>query len=425
MLIYFRFKNYKCFKDEATLFMEATRLKNLKESNTFEIDKISLLKSAVIYGPNASGKSSVIDALKKMKDIVLHSLDFGISKNYNAEPFLLNIKTQSEVSLFEVAIIVDNVKYRYGFEINIDSTIKKEWLYQKKLQYKSREINLFKREDSNIILGASFKEGKALIEKTRDNALFLTVVAQFNGEISNKILEWFKELNILSNLKSDDFEHFSFEMLKNDTLKEKIVTIIKEADVGIYDIINKKITYEELKKDNKNIDKLPDFIIDEIKEKGIDTIETKHIVYDEEGNFFGLKNFDLSMESDGTKKLLALVGPLLYTLFNGKVLVIDELDNSLHTSLVRAIVKLFNSNKFNKLGAQIIFTTHDTNLLDQELFRRDQIYFTQKDIYGASELYSLVEYGKGKARDDLALEKNYLKGKFGATPHINFSLLDE
>jgi len=425
MLIYFGLKNYKCFKGETTLFMEATKLKNLKDSNVFDIDKISLLKSAVIYGPNASGKSSVIDALKKMKDIVLHSLDFGISKNYIAEPFLLNTKSQSEASLFEVAIIIDNIKYRYGFEIETNGIIKKEWLFQKKLQHKSREISLFQREYNSITLGASFKEGKSLIDKTRENALFVTVVAQFNGEISNKILKWFKELNILSNLKSDEFEHFSFEMLKDNDLKENIVTIIKEADVGIYDIINKKITYEELKSKNKDIEKLPDFIIDKIKEKGVDTIETKHIIYDEENNFAGFKNFNIDRESDGTKKLLALVGSLLDTLFNGKVLVIDELDNSLHTSLVRAIVKLFNSNEFNRLGAQLIFTTHDTNLLDQELFRRDQIYFTQKDIYGASELYSLVEYGKGKARDDLVLEKNYLKGKFGATPHINFSLLDE
>jgi len=425
MLVYFRFKNYKCFKDEATLFMEATKLKNLKESNVFDIDKVSLLKSTVIYGPNASGKSSVIDALRKMKNIVLHSLELGISKNYNPEPFLLNTKSQNEPTIFEVEIVIDKIKYRYGFEIETNGIIKKEWLFQKKLQHKSREINLFQREYNSITLGASFKEGKSLIDKTRENALFVTVVAQFNGEISDKILKWFKKLNILSNLKSNEFEHFSFEMLKDNDLKDKIVTIIKEADVGIYDIINKKITYEELKSKNKDIEKLPDFIIDKIKEKGVDTIETKHIVYDEENNFAGFKNFNIDRESDGTKKLLALVGPLLDTLFNGKVLVIDELDNSLHTSLVRAIVKLFNSKKFNSLGAQLIFSTHDTNLLDQKLFRRDQIYFTQKNIFGASELYSLVEYGKGKARDDLVLEKNYLKGKFGATPHINFSLLDE
>jgi len=360
-----------------------------------------------------------------MKNIVLHSLELGISKNYNPEPFLLNTKSQNEPTIFEVEIVVDKIKYRYGFEIETNGIIKKEWLFQKKLQHKSREINLFQREYNSITLGASFKEGKSLIDKTRENALFVTVVAQFNGEISNKILKWFKELNILSNLKSDEFEHFSFEMLKDNDLKEKIVAIIKEADVGIYDIINKKITYEELKSKNKDIEKLPNFILNDIKENGVNTIETKYIVYDEENNFAGFKNFNIDRESDGTKKLLALVGPLLDTLFNGKVLVIDELDNSLHTSLVRAIVKLFNSKKFNSLGAQFIFSTHDTNLLNQELFRRDQIYFTQKDIFGASELYSLVEYGKGKARDDLALEKNYLKGKFGATPHINFSLLGE
>jgi hypothetical protein len=141
--------------------------------------------------------------------------------------------------------------------------------------------------------------------------------------------------------------------------------------------------------------------------------------YSHDNSFNGLKSFDLEFESDGTQKLLALSAPIIETLLKGEILVIDELDNSMHTELVNEIIKLFNSKKTNPFNAQLIFSTHDTNLLNQELFRRDQIWFTQKDIYGVSELYSLVEYGKGKTRDDMVLEKNYLDGKFGATPNIN------
>jgi hypothetical protein len=200
------------------------------------------------------------------------------------------------------------------------------------------------------------------------------------------------------------------------------VTLIKNADVGISDIKKKTISYDELKQDNPKLDELPNFLVDEMKKNGLSTIETSHIQYQDENSFNQFIPFSLKMESDGTQKLLALSAPIIETLIKGEILVIDELDNSLHTELAQEIVKLFNSKESNPNNAQLIFTTHDTNLLNQKLFRRDQIWFTQKDIYGASELYSLIDYGRGKTRDDLVLEKNYLNGNFGAVPHIvNFA----
>jgi len=418
MLVNFRVENFKSFKDLTEFSMEATKLKNLRESNTFDINNISLLKSAVIYGANASGKSSLLKAMETMKEFIENSISIKETDNFEVQPFLLNNETAKKETFFEIEFIIDEILYRYGFNIAIDAIIRKEWLFQKKLQSKARENRLFERDEQEIILGNLFKEGRLLSEKTRENALFLSVVAQFNGVISEKILLWFKQFNHISNTRSDEFKHYSFDKLEDDKFKEKIVTLIKNADVGISDIKKKKISYEELKVDNPKLDELPSFLIDEMKKNGLSTIETSHIQYKEENSFNQFISFPLKMESDGTQKLLALSAPIIETLITGEILVVDELDNSLHTELVQEIVKLFNSEETNPNRAQLIFTTHDTNLLNQKFFRRDQIWFTQKDIYGASELYSLIDYGKGKTRDDLVLEKNYLNGNFGAIPQI-------
>jgi len=419
MLVNFRVENFKSFKDLAEFSMEATKLKNLKDSNTFTINNISLLTSAVIYGANASGKSSLLDAMKSMRAIIKNSVDVEKSKDYRARPFLLNKETADKQTIFEIEFVIEQTIYRYGFEIDIESKILKEWLFQKKLKLRSRYTPLFERDREAISISSNFKEGNKLIDKTRDNALFLTVVAQFNGEISEAIIKWMNKLNILSNTKSEMFENYSFSKLDDSEFKDKIVSLIKSADVGIYDISKSTISFDELIKEDSNLKELPEFILEKIKEDGMSTIKTEHIQYNKDGTFYKMKTFDLSFESDGTQKLLALTAPILDTLECGNVLIIDELDNSLHTELVEAIIKLFNSNETNPNNAQLIFTTHDTNLLNQKLFRRDQIWFAQKNILGQSELYSLVEYGKGKTRDDLVLEKNYLDGKFGAIPHIS------
>jgi len=418
MLVNFRVENFKSFKDLTEFSMEATKLKNLRDSNTFDVNNVSLLKSAVVYGANASGKSSLLYAMNSMKHIIETSLNKKDAEEFIPQPFLLNSSTEKKETFFEIEFIVEEILYRYGFNIATDATILNEWLYQKKLLSKARESRLFNRENQNFTLGTLFKEGKLLTDKTRENALFLSVVAQFNGFVSEKVTNWFKEFNIISNTRSDEFKHYSFDKLEDNTFREKIVTFIKNADVGISDISKKKISYEELKTENPNLDDLPTFLIDEMKKNGFSTIETSHIQYKDENSFNKFIAFPLERESDGTQKLLALSALIIETLTKGEVLVIDELDNSLHTELVEAIIKLFNSKETNPNNAQLIFSTHDTNLLNQELFRRDQIWFTEKNIYGESELYSLVEYGKGKTRDDLALEKNYLDGKFGAIPHI-------
>ncbi len=420
MLVNFRVENFKSFKDFTEFSMEATKLKKLKESNTFKMHNISLLKSAVVYGANASGKSNLKNAMSYMKRVVEMSLDNNFMKNYPHTPFLLNSESENRPSFFEIEFIIDEIFFRYGFAIEKEGLIYQETLYQKKLQANSREVLLFKREKNSFLIKPAFKEGKKLDEKTRPNVLFLSVVAQFNGTISTKILSWFEKFHIISNISHRDFQEFSFKMLEDKAFKEKMVSLIKSADVGIHDIEKKVLLFDEVaqKIGQDALREVPKDVLQDIEKNGLSTIETIHLQYDKNGNFHKLRPFELELESEGTKKFLALSAPILDTLLNGEILLIDELDNSLHTELVRAIIKLFNSKESNPNHAQLIFTTHDTNLLDQELFRRDQIWFTEKDIYGATDLYSLVEYGKGSARNDLVLEKNYLDGKFGAKPHI-------
>lgn len=419
MLVNFRVENFKSLKNNTQFSMQATKLKNLTESNTFLLNNVSLLKSAVIYGANASGKSNVLSALENMKQVVKNSMNIETIKQYPLQTYLLNIESEKKDTTFEIEIIIGDIIYRYGFSIYEKGVIQNEWLEQKNMIPRAKWNNLFNREKQSITLGNLFAEGKLLEDKTRDNALFLSVVAQFNGEKSQSILQWFNNIKILSNIKNEEFEHYSFKMLEEESFKDRIVSFIKSADTGISNIKMKKLKLDDLKLGKKELEQLPDFILNELKEKGLSSIETLHIQYNDDNSFKAFKSFPLDFESTGTRKLLALSAYIIDTLDDGGILIVDELDNSMHTDLVESIIKLFNSKVTNPNNAQLIFTTHDTNLLKQENFRRDQIWFTQKDIFGATELYSLVEYGKGKTRDDLVLEKNYLNGKFGGKPHIS------
>jgi len=422
MLISFNCSNFRSYKDDFEFSMEATKLRNLRDSNILTVNNLSLLSSSVIYGANASGKSNFIKAIAKMKAIIKNSTNIEKTKFYPHEPFLLNIDTKKSPTKYEIEIVIDEIKYRYGFKINYDATIKEEWLYQKKLKPYAKDILLFNRTKENIELFGDFKDTKVLENKTRKDALFLTVTAEFNNTIAQKIYQWFDKLKIISNLNTTYLEPFAFEKLKDNKYKEKIVNLIKNADVGISDIINKNLSYDEFSRtmgDATNILKtLPTEVQENIKANGITKIETSHMVYDKNQEFVSYEKFDLDFESDGTKKLLALSGPLVNSIVNGYPIIIDELDNSLHIDLIKAIIDMYHDKSVNKNNAQLIFTTHNTSLLDQNIFRRDQIWFVEKDLYGSSDLYSLVEYGKGKARDDLALEKNYNAGKFGAKPSI-------
>jgi uncharacterized protein len=417
MLIEFTVGNYKSFKEPVTLSMEAAKItakeKRIDEQNTFTVDDHTrLLKSAAVYGANASGKSNVADALRCMRHLVINSSrESQASDPIAVEPFLLSEATVNQPSFFEIVFLLEGTQYRYGFEVD-RKRVQSEWLFYVP---RKRESRLFERQGDQITLSGVFKEGKDLPDKTRPNALFLSVVAQFNGKIAQSILMWFRNCNIISGLQDAEYLGYTLHCLDEGEHRDEIVELIRKLDLSIQDV--------RVEKASINLDTLPlelrERLSNDVLEKGDIkqvTLSTYHQRYNLERSPSLLVSFDFeTQESEGTRKIIALAGPLLDTLKQGKVLVVDEFDARLHPLISLEIIKLFHTQETNPHNAQLLLMTHDTNLLDKDLFRRDQIWFTEKDRYGASVLYSLVEY---KVRNDEMFEKNYIQGKYGAIPFI-------
>jgi hypothetical protein len=407
MLQQFTVANWASFKEEMTLSLEASADTEHEES-VVEVCGTRLLKSTVIYGANASGKSNLLAAMNFLKMFVLtSSKDTQVEEEIQIEPFRLSTECDGKPSRFEIVFFQDNAKFRYGFEVD-NRRIHSEWLFSSS---SNREAELFTRTESKIEYNSDrFKEGKGLTEKTRPNALFLSVVAQFNGEISAAILKWFRNFGFISATRNPALR-FTIERLNNPLFAERVLEMSRVADLGISNLIPKLYHYTDAD--------LPDMpaasrknIIGKLRNVELKTVHQK---FDSNNKPIDSVEFDLEKnESEGTKKYLAMTGPLIDALEGGKVLAADELDARMHPLLSRAIVSLFNSTKNNKM-AQLIFATHDTNLLNRHFFRRDQIWFTEKNTFGATSLYSLSEI---KVRKDASFGKDYILGKYGAVPFI-------
>jgi len=413
MLIEFTIKNFSSIKDEIVFSMESTKYKadNL-ENNNFKLGTLELLKSAVIFGPNASGKSNILLAMKKMRDVI----ELSLSNKYRysgISAFKFDVEAANEPTKFEVKFLYQNVIYRYGFKI-LNKIIQEEWLYYKKNEPRTRESQYFQRNLQNFTNYGEYKKEANLIKKenkTREDALYLVVVAEFNGHISQNIINWFETFNAFSSLHTD-FLNYTLPKMRNEVDREKIVNFVQSADFGIQDIKENKLSIEDMsnKVDEKE---LPNDVLESIKKGEAVSIETYHPKYSN-NKFVGLEPMSIGDESDGTQKFFEISGAIIEALDNGEILIIDELDNSFHTRMIEEIIKLFNSER-NKKNAQLIFVSHNTNILTQSIFRRDQIWFTEKDIYGVTKLFSLIDFG---TRKDTSLQKNYLAGKYGSIPVI-------
>ncbi len=419
MLLEFSVGNFLSFRDKKTLDLSATAVKEYAETNLITFERCQLLRGAVIYGANASGKSNLIRAMSTMRRLVLQSFEQSSAAGLNVTPFLLNTENGQKPSFFEVLFLLDGLRYRYGFEVD-NISVKSEWLFEAK---KQTEKPLFIRESNGIEVMKSFPEGKDLEEKTRDNALFLAVVDQFNGKKAKAIMNWFKNFVTISGLSHERYTGITFSLLENEETKPALQAFFNNADLGFDSVkLNKKeFDATRLPKD------MPESIMQEISRKLqgqtiVDAI-TMHKKYNNKNKVIGNVEFNMdSQESAGANKLFNMSGPVFDVLHDGGILIVDELDASLHPLLTLAITKLFNSKEHNPRDAQLIFTTQDTNLLSYGNYRRDQIYFVEKDKYGASDLYSLVEYkeeGAAKTvRKDRSFEKDYIQGRYGAVPFI-------
>ena len=411
MLIEFEFSNYKSFKNNTLFSMEATNIDDLK---SHLIDN-KYLKTSAILGANASGKSNFINALLKFKSIIKNSINPEKQKNYPHEPFKLDINAQNAPTFFRIHFFENNSFFEYLFEIDKTGNILKEELYQKEMN-KNKKY-LFKRNKEEIKYNIrSFKEAKGLIDKTRENALFLSVVNQFNGEISKIVYDYItQKLLIIKDADCDNKINFiSKELLKNKNIKNKTVEILQKLDFSIKELEIKKEKIPEVFVEKiKNDENIPEEIKSDLLENGIEILKTKHYLF-EKGQIKGFTDFDFFEESEGTKKLINILPLIIDTINKENVLIIDELDNSLHTLLIKTLIKWFTNNSKK---AQFIFTTHDLNILDKpEVLRRDEIWFVNKNPkYEYSELYSLIEFN---VRKDKNILKGLLKGEFGAIPII-------
>jgi uncharacterized protein len=405
MLVEFSVGNFRSFKERVTLSMEAAEIASqppsLDTHNVFTADdELRLLTSAAIYGANASGKSNLILALEFMRNLVLSSSrETQVGELIDVEPYRLSTTTEQQPSEFEIVFLLDGTRYRYGFTVSTKHIVS-EWLYQ---QGSAREIALFSRTTNNIRVNVrAFREGRGLEERTRPNALFLSVVAQFNGTTAVNIVRWHESLVIGAG--PADLADMLNAMLRFElpAYQSAIVELIKRLDVGIDEIQLERLATAA-------------------SSESMFVLKTLHSKRNAEGVVVSYEELNmLKHESAGTQRLFALAYPLLRALRDGGVLVIDELDARIHPNLVIELVRLFQDAATNPHHAQLIFTTHNTSLLRAKLFRRDQVWFVEKSRQGASDLYSLVEYRvDGKiVRNDASFEKDYVAGRYGAVPFI-------
>lgn len=419
MLVSFTVKNYRSFQQERTFSMQASSIKEHKDS-VITKGKYTLLPLAVFYGANSGGKSNFIQAIANMRNMVRRSVRLNESDTLPYDPFALDENSDTLPTLFEIQFINHETLYRYGFEYNKTEIIS-EWLYEKK--FGQKEYELFLRSHDVIDVSVKrFPEGLKKEELTNSNRLFLSLVAQLKGEKANSIMGWFGQCNVLSGIDSEGYEAFTLKMfLEHLEGAEQAQEFFKTLQLGFTRFSVKKADIPK-----GTLENIPKPLRMQL-EKDINTgnfVEptTTHNVYDEKGLVIGERSFHKNqMESEGTKKVIEISGPLFDTLNEGKILIVDELDAKLHPLLTRNIALLFMDAEKNAHGAQLIFATHDTNLLDLDVVRRDQIWFAEKDQVESTDIYSLVEFkdedGK-KIRNDRDIKRDYIRGRYGAIPFI-------
>jgi AAA15 family ATPase/GTPase len=406
MLLQFSIKNFRTFKDKAILSLIASNYdKDTREYENIvnnEIFGLRILKSAVIYGANASGKSKLLDAFAFMRYFVINSSkESQKGEAIKVEPFRLDQKSKNEPTEFEVIFIHNNILYRYGFEVTNEKIVS-EWLFYKP---KTKEVELFYRDGNEYnVHNRDFSKGDTVFKQglVRDNALLISVAAQFNEKKAIEVLDWFERNRVISGLYEGEYRDNTVNKLSNKSKKDNVLKFLKAADIGIEDLEILTIN------------------LGQFKESPFSTVLIIKNTYEDKTKI-GTIPFFLSLdESEGTRKYFYILGPVIDALETGGILVVDELDSKLHPNLVCKIVSLFNSKEFNKNNAQLIFNTHDTNLLSSGLFRRDQIWFTDKNKYGEAKLYSLADFKSDEVRKTEHFEENYIMGKYGAVPFLGF-----
>jgi len=414
MLIEFRVSNFRSFNEEQVLSLVAARRDTKHPDSLIQCNGFDLLKSAVIYGANASGKSNLIKAIGTMRTIVCDS-EKGWTQGDpipDVSPFRLSLETTDKPTKFEVVLLLDDAYFVYGFSAT-PYRVHDEFLQVRPLGAKKaqtwfwRTLDTEKKTTTWDFAGLFAKETKSqrgILVKTRDNCLLLSYAAHHNVACSNNLFLWFKnELRVfdLSDKPSSLLGETLVKAKENEVFLDRAKELLRDADFGIHDI---DFEYHKL-----------DVELQEWARKPVlpSVIKTLHRVEGSDDIAFNM----LADESLGTQRFFALTGPFLDVLEKGAVVVVDELECSMHPLMTRKLIELFQSPEENKKGAQLIFATHDVSLMDPDLFRRDQIWIVEKRQSGASVLFSLYDFEtEERPRNTEAFQKNYLAGRYGGVP---------
>ncbi|MEM9460824.1 MAG: ATP-binding protein [Myxococcota bacterium] len=419
MLIEFSAANYRCFRDRVTLSMEAEpriseRDKTVDTRNIAETPEGRLLRVVGVYGANASGKSNLLGAVRTLRTIVLDSARQGQAGDpLPVDPFRLEPDTRRAPSELEIVFSHDGVQFRYGLAAT-RARVEREWLLTWTADGEDEHL-CFERNGDAYRVGPGWQRDPSIEHKTRAEALHLSVAAAFNHPQAIEVLRWFRRLRLINSATdTPDRGSRTADLVGDERYEDSIRELIRRLDFGIDDF--------------RVIQPDPAFIrsmVQRMYPRGdMTSAVTEKFLESADRRFVALRDgveFDLHQdESAGTIKAFDLAGPLVLALAHGDMVMIDEFDARLHTLLAKQLVELFQDPRTNPHNAQLVFTSHDTNLLTRTLLRRDQLWFVEKSRKNhASELYSLAELrledGKG-VRNDARYEQDYLQGKYGAIP---------
>lgn len=419
MLIRFGCSNYKSIFSYQELIFTASSLKDSQSDliNNTGIPE-HILPGIALYGANASGKTNMIEALQFFVRFIRSSYREAAPNGINRPVFKLNPDAKKQASEFDIDFILDNKHYHYGYKIN-DEIVLEEWLFSYAYENRKSRTVLFHRsieEDTEYKFSKYLKgENRVIAKLTRANSLYLSTAAQNNHDLLSEIYNYFR-LNFSYRFGQLLHSPFIAKQLKEYGTIEQVSSFLKHAGAGIEGIKLKVIEPDgnELKIFNKLQEVFKDVLGDGSEKiefpKENDAIELAH--KDQSGNII---SFDLEDESLGTRAMIALLAPVFKVLDTGGIFVVDEIESSLHVLLTLQVVKLFGRKETNPKGAQLLFTTHETNILCNNILRRDQIWFSEKSFDGETIIAPLTDY-ELRATDNF--QKGYLEGRFGAIPFL-------
>jgi hypothetical protein len=408
MLIRFCVENHRSIREEQELSMVASAISEWPETLIPTGAGVQLLRAAAVYGPNASGKSALFHALSFMRVAVVAShRSWGPSGGVPRVPFALDPEWASKPSSFAVDVLVGGVRYEYGF--TVDSVrVLEEWLYA---YPRGRKQGWFTRDSSRDVEFAFSRsltgENRAISALTRPNSLFLSTAAQNNHEQLMPVYRWFAEnLWIVDDGTRGFFEDYAVKLCRHQPSRKLLLNSLASADLGITDI---EFAEGGFAPDAEEPIKSPELLSEIFPPQRVR-------LWHNRGNSGPNVALPFAQESGGTKALFALLGIIEPCLSEGGTLVVDEFDQSLHSHIARQLVARFMSPAGNPRAAQLLFNTHDTNLLSEDLLRRDQVWFTEKTADGATRLFPLTDFRTRKLDN---LERGYLQGRYGAVPSLS------